>query len=138
MRSLVAWLAVAAVTIAAGLLTVGLERARLQPNHAAARSAAGSGVELSVALSLRQENVGTSLVVAITITNSGDIPQPFIGAACYDPAAVSVRSTRAYPSGPAYSRSAEALRTKVLDNERTRDEVASFTDDGGDAPSAGC
>lgn len=136
-RPLLAWLAVAAVAAAAGLLTAGLERTRLQAHHAQPRSAAAAGVQLTTALSLRQDKAGTSLVVAITITNSGDELQPFIGAACYDPATVVLRSMRPYPTGPAYGPSAAVVRSRVLDNARTRDEIASFVDEGAGAQAAG-
>jgi hypothetical protein len=137
-RSLLPWLAVAAITMAAGLFTVGLERQRLpQAHHAPARSATAAGVEVSAALSLRADKAGASVVVLITITNSADEPQPFIGAACFDPATVVVRSTRPYPAGPAYGPSAAVVRTRLLDSARSRDEIAPFVDEGAGAQAAG-
>jgi hypothetical protein len=119
----------AVLVVVAEALTIDFVR-----QHAAAQKVAHTalqrGVSLSESLSLREQRGGVvALVVALSVTNSGDDAVPYIGLACFDPVTVIFRSKLPYPAGPPYGPSAAALRTRIMEFRRTRDEVGSFSDD---------
>jgi Protein of unknown function (DUF4241) len=85
-------------------------------------------VQVTTRLSLQQAGKLTEVVADVTVLNTGDKALAYVGIACSAPANVAARSTRPDPPAPPYSASAIAVRAKVLQNERERDEYLTFID----------
>jgi hypothetical protein len=123
----VAWLAVLVATaIVAGAVAAGIALRHHGQRTVAARSTQASPVVLETALSVERDKAIISVVAEVSVTNEGDKPLLYLGIACSDPATVAFHSTRPYPPSPRYSNSAAALRTKILDYRRSRDEAGYF------------
>jgi hypothetical protein len=124
-----AWLVVIVSIAAFAGVLAGAELRHLHTantsRHVSA-TASRNDIGLTSELSIRQRIDDLDLVVTITVENKTDDPVMYVGAPCYPPAAVALRSTLQPPAGPPYGAAATALRAHVMDYRRSFDEIGYF------------
>ena len=123
------WLvALTAVVAIVGTILVTRPRPAAELTTQAQKATEGAGVIVTTTLGLGQTGQVLDLIATVKIFNSNANAVVYLGIACGDPVTVEFRSTRPVPFGPTYSASASALRTKVMDFQRTLDQALSFSD----------
>ncbi len=121
--------AIASLVILVALLgALLLNHAKSTPelNKHARLSANAQKVLVSTALSLSQKGQVIDAVADVSIVNNGDRALAYIGVACSVPVSVVFHTTRPDPPGPAYSTSATALRSRVMQYRHSLDESLTF------------